>query len=343
MYFHTSMIGHVGGEEIWCVLNRISATLYHVADLAEAAQTYSILLTLIKMVILNDWDSFACWKNKTGCLQTIENPTGIPAYKMFSFYFWPYPSHPLGQKWVLSPEPTLSNQATTYLGYSVEDACSLTQFVPPTSRTNRAWILSKRLSYLSPGKEPAWTADDFNAASSRTGVEFSLGAELDDGQTRPAPDLALPHAYTNHGRMNKTVFMSNIAQSKILIGIGNPIVSPTPYDALCLGVPFINPLDQWDEKNPLDSSKWHGQHHFASILGKPYVYNVRRGDREGFVQAIREALANPIGLYVPERMRMPSLERRIEEIIDHDWEAEEKKQAEWCHESCGCTQPCDLS
>lgn len=40
------------------------------------------------------------------------------------------------------------------------------------------------------------------------------------------------------------------------------------------------------------------QQPFLSVLGPPYVYHVQHGDEEGFVNAVREALDNPIDRYV---------------------------------------------
>ena len=37
-------------------------------------------------------------------------------------------------------------------------------------------------------------------------------------------------------------FMMEVAKSKVMLGIGSPRWSPSPYYALCLGVPFINPV-----------------------------------------------------------------------------------------------------
>ncbi|KAJ7464576.1 hypothetical protein FB451DRAFT_1042352 [Mycena latifolia] len=349
MYFMANMIGHIGGEEIWAnstmlAMKNLGYTVLYAQDMVEAVQIYRMVPDLVKIVIVNDDDSFACWKNTERCRKTAQNPTGIPAHKMLSFYFWPFPNHPLGAKWVLSPEPYAlepnTNKNTTYLGYSVEHACALTDFVPAEARPNQAWILAKQLSYLSPDKLPPWTTEDYDVAANLTGVHYALGAGLADGETHPPPGLQTPEAYENHGKMEKGAFMRRLAQSRVLIGVGNPIVSPTPWDALCLGVPFVNPLDRWDENNPEDASHWHGQHAFLSMLGKPYVYNVRRGDHAGFVQAIWEAISNPIGPYVPERMRISSVEQRLDKIVNYDWEAEERKQAEWCHEPCGCTTPC---
>ena len=137
--------------------------------------------------------------------------------------------------------------------------------------------------------------------------------------------------------------------------------SPTPYDALCLGVPFINPIVEvshlvqvplpiswclilylkWDHDNPGDRSKWYTQHEPLSKLGSPYVYNVFKNDTEGFVRAIEAALENPIERFVTsviqfdqkadrfycassvlDRMRLGAVERRLGAILEHDWEAE---------------------
>ncbi|KAJ7117559.1 hypothetical protein C8R44DRAFT_879122 [Mycena epipterygia] len=72
-----------------------------------------------------------------------------------------------------------------------------------------------------------------------------------------------------------------------------------------------------------------------AFMKPPYVYNVRQGDREGFVKAIKDALANAIESYIP----VSSVEWRLAEIMDHDWE---RSQAEWCNEPCGCLTPCDM-
>ena len=39
-------------------------------------------------------------------------------------------------------------------------------------------------------------------------------------------------------------FMMEVAKSKVMLGIGSPWWSPSPYYALCLGVPFINPVSR---------------------------------------------------------------------------------------------------
>jgi hypothetical protein len=57
-------------------------------------------------------------------------------------------------------------------------------------------------------------------------------------------------------------------------------------------------------------------------LDPPYVYNVFKGDTEGLVQAVKDAVSHPIGSYVLESMRMSSVEKRLATILENDWESE---------------------
>lgn len=52
------------------------------------------------------------------------------------------------------------------------------------------------------------------------------------------------------------------------------------------------------------------------------MYNVRTDDTKGFVRAIRKAMDFPIARFVPEEMRMESVERRLNEILERNWEKE---------------------
>ena len=93
------------------------------------------------------------------------------------------------------------------------------------------------------------------------------------------------------------------------------------------------------------------------MISSADIHQVRRGDREGLIQAVKGALDNPIescvdficalelsdhgSRYIPEWMRMSSIEERVAEIVDTDWEEAEREQAKWCNKPCGCQEPCD--
>ncbi|KAJ6615656.1 hypothetical protein B0H10DRAFT_2040487, partial [Mycena sp. CBHHK59/15] len=246
-----------------------------------------------------------CWfDGGAACLRTEGNPSGIPAWKIFTMNFWSSADNPMGPQWTLSPEDYKSEglSANTYLGYSIESQCALRPFV---------YILAKFLHMFRPDQR-AWGAEFFHSATNATGVPFLAGtlpASLDTLPADPADDA----------------FYNVLSHSLALVGIGNPRISPTPYDALCLGVPFINPVLSWDHNNPADRSRWETQHGMLNHLSPPYVYHVFNTDREGFVQAIKDAIANPIQSYVLERMKISSVEYRLGKILEHDWRAEAAK------------------
>lgn len=90
----------------------------------------------------------------------------------------------------------------------------------------------------------------------------------------------------------------------------------TPYEALCMGIPFLNPIQsvrhfpsalvtsmltrhwQWDNDHPDDRSRWVVSNTIAKSLPPPYVYNVWREDENAFMDSFRGAVSNPVERYV---------------------------------------------
>lgn len=97
-------------------------------------------------------------------------------------------------------------------------------------------------------------------------------------------------------RMDRATFQNQVARSRVVLGVGTPLLSPTPWEALCLGVPFINPVKGWSASKPEDRTRWWAQQDgvWWSGLDEPYVYHVKVGDRAGFERAIRKAMDTPI-------------------------------------------------
>jgi hypothetical protein len=164
-------------------------------------------------------------------------------------------------------------------------------------------------------------------------VSFVAGATIDD------PKLALPGGITNLGLLPMETFFSEISRSRVLVGISQPFHSPSPYDALCFGVPFINPVIDWDRRHPENRAKWRVQQVGLRMLEPPYVYHVKRGDVEGFWKAIQHAIERPIdrsvlifvfpirslmtvSRYIPPHMTLEQLKQRVGSIIERDWKSE---------------------
>ncbi|KAF7356321.1 hypothetical protein MVEN_00964400 [Mycena venus] len=320
--------GYIGGEAIWALstfqaLRNMGYTVLFAANMEGAVHLYHIFGNLVKIVIASVDQASKCFRSTT-CVRSAANPPGIPAWKIFSQHFWQNPANPLGAKWTLSPEPYRGG--TTYLGYSIEGQCAKYPFIPHGQRKAQVYILAKFLKFFHPDSR-TWKPEFFDAATNATGLSFVMAARDLPGAPKISPsDLpaSLENLIDPSGRsgLKQAEFYDVLSRSVALVGVGNPMLSPTPYDALCLGVPFVNPVKRWDPKNPDDRTKWQTQHDQLRHLSAPYVYNVRVGDRDGFVNAIKDAAANPIQSHVLERMKMSSVEHRLGNIIEHDWKAE---------------------
>jgi len=326
--FRLEMLGQVSGEMIWArstvkALRNMGYTFLYTSSLAQTVQLYQTFPDLVKAIIGEGEEASDCFDDKDNCALSTDNPTGIPPWKFFSFAFWGHPANPLGSRWTLSPEnyKGMGFGQNTYLGYSIEDACRMQPFIPHSQRENQAYILAKLLSFLTPERDRAWAPAIFDAATHETGIKYIIAA-INDTLQGEWPAAELPSNHEDLGLIGQATFLDKLSRTRVLIGIGNPAISPTPYDALCLGVPFINPILNWDRQNSSDKSQWTTQHPVLEQLEPPYVYNVFRDDLDGFVQAIKNAISHPIESYILEPMRMSSVEKRFAAILEHDWQSE---------------------
>ncbi|EIM85956.1 uncharacterized protein STEHIDRAFT_168983 [Stereum hirsutum FP-91666 SS1] len=392
----------IWAASIMQVLTNMGYTYLLVQDLSQAVYYHHMLPSLIRTIILQDDLVQKCASDAEFCARSPRNPHGIPLWKILAFHFWGGNIHPLGWTYTLSPEPysllspssspSSPSSVNTYIGYSIESTCTTIPFVPHSERPNQAWVLAKLLTYMSPNLDrpawhptPAWTGAIMDRAAGETGVRYLFGARDDTGvddtgveeggdadrerekereeeRERKRPDMPSRENYENVGQRPREEFVRELARSRVLIGVGNPLISPTPYEALCLGVPFINPL--YDvclpsflpsflplnpdplppdpsppnpsppididlppyDLNAQDPNKMPAQQPFLSVLGPPYVYHVHHGDEEGFVNAVREALDNPIDRYILDRMRLSEIEKRLQAVLEWDREMEQEQE-----------------
>jgi hypothetical protein len=168
----------------------------------------------------------ACFDDSSGCLKSGHHPHGIPAWKLFSFYFWTNINHPLGTRWTLSPENYTmesSNWINTYLGYSVEPSCLTHEFIPPNERPKQGYVMAKKASYLAPRPERAWTFEDFDKVAEETGIQLVSGLYFDANEQPQlnVPD-ALPKSIKNYGPLKQPQFIATLSRSRVLIGVGLP-------------------------------------------------------------------------------------------------------------------------
>lgn len=175
---------------------------------------------LITAIIVEQEYTFKCFEDKENCILSEINPDGIPAWKLFSFQFWPVISNPLGASWTLIPEDYNKYHPdwdkATYVGYSIQESCHTRTFVPHNERKKQAYVLTKQLSRFSVGPDVAWPTGFWAAASEATGIQFVVGA-VDGGS-----EAQLPAGITNYGQLDQPTFLEHLSHSQVLIGVGHP-------------------------------------------------------------------------------------------------------------------------
>ncbi|KAK1922888.1 hypothetical protein DB88DRAFT_493059 [Papiliotrema laurentii] len=344
-HFGNSQRGHTSGEDIWAgslinILQSHNYTLLYTYEPLESLLVYKALSDYIPLVIMEAQATDQCvmlgtinreiaaaakpkvhgleWLDpeaELGCAKRVGFEEGIPVQKIRSLHFWVGQRHPL-PSFTLSPENYTGWYADTgnyYLGYHLEH-CRHVSAARPHKR--RAFILGKRPDYFSEEKY-AWPRNVLEELT----AEIGDGFEFVGGAGKKGVDEMPMKGITNLGSMDKETWNREVAESAVMLGVGNPPLSPSPYDAWCLGVPFINPILRRDAKNPDDVSKWNVQHNALKDFGPPYVYHVWKEDKEALKQAIQSAISTPFEPFIPDRMKRENVEQRLLHLVHHNWTA----------------------
>ncbi|TXT07354.1 hypothetical protein VHUM_03074 [Vanrija humicola] len=202
----------------------------------------------------------------------------------------------------------------TYIGYG-DGVPSDLAIVPFEKRPNRVYIFAKTARYIRDSWFPLeWYERVYKELEPEfPGLEF-VGGYLDTGNDAVE---GVPSFFKNLGPMNPEEFDQQLKSAKVLLGIGNPRGSPTPYRSLAMGVPFLNPHKFYGGSN-----KWEPQHDMMQSVPAPYVYNVDVKVYAEFVGALRDALKTPIPETRFARNLPEVYDKRLSDFALHDWEAE---------------------
>lgn len=90
------------------------------------------------------------------------------------------------------------------------------------------------MRYLEDPARFSWTLSGLARIQRRLGIRVVAGMVIDRDEVAKAYDQS---GLTNVGPLNKTEFYKHLAHSSVLVGVGQPRISPSPWDALCMGVP----------------------------------------------------------------------------------------------------------
>ncbi|KAJ7651985.1 hypothetical protein DFH06DRAFT_538320 [Mycena polygramma] len=276
--------------------------IYSARDTVFAHGVHALFPSYTRAVIFDPHDLTACVKNTRGCLRSPENQDGIPLWKLFSWTQLPHdqPASPLGFAWTLTGE--VFPRGETFVGFSVERSCRDIPYVEPTERLDRAFILANLETYFYGPRHNNWPPKYFEDSGAETGVQFVASLDPEDARLASYPEIEGEHHVPSNlveiGWLPPSRVLEEISKSRLFIGLWDPREQPVVYEALCLGVPFLNPIRYWDANNPNDTSKWVTQITGLSDLGPPYAYNVFWHDYEGFKKAVADAMAHPIERFI---------------------------------------------
>ncbi|WVQ84839.1 hypothetical protein IAT38_006996 [Cryptococcus sp. DSM 104549] len=288
------------------------------ADMRKTVELWHRHRGNVRAVLADPEQVKICWEDeRQKCLKTEENMDGIEAWRILGFWYWDDPGNPLGPAFTLSPSPRNPNH---FLSYSIEPTCRRLPYLPPALRSSppQAYLLAKQMNYLDDTPKFSWTLPALVGLQDELGIQVVAGMKNDDEETaKRVEEIGL----RNLGPLGKLEFYAQLAKSFVFIGVGRPRISPSPWDALCMGVPFINPILTWDEADPTNRSSWHAQQWHMTDLSPPYVYSVPAHNLTALTEAVREALDNPIESYIPDYMKFDFVCERMAEVVEGPWRA----------------------
>ncbi|KAJ6583502.1 hypothetical protein DFH09DRAFT_1144632 [Mycena vulgaris] len=295
---------------------------------------------LVTHTWLDDEHLIWCFQDTEHCMLSAQNPDGVPLHKLFAFTFWgSLPSsgkwlppigapswsfNPLGREWNLVPYQM--PESHFFLGYHYE-GCQALPYVPYAERTDQIVVIAKKSSYFHPTTNPLAFPPGFytrlnNALNSANNSNYTLisNALIDEG-------FLVPEGLTDSGLLPQKEYDLMLSDTKSLLGIGRPLISPTPYAALCRGVPVVLP---YSSKSGCPA--WPGvgdwcafvegghQHGPAAALGEPWVYVVDvDGSEEEIIETIGRAVRTPIEPFEPEEMKILAVRHRLLDYFEIDW------------------------
>ena len=101
-----------------------------------------------------------------------------------------------------------------------------------------------------------------------------------------------PSSIINHGPLKPDEFILLLRKMAFVIGLGHPLDSPTPLEAIANGAAWLNPssISAYDDTKVVKIM--HSQHQGLKVLGMPYVYNVDLANVTSVLLAAERAFKN---------------------------------------------------
>ncbi|KAG7529383.1 hypothetical protein FFLO_05698 [Filobasidium floriforme] len=331
----------VWGQSIYNSLTNLGYTCIVAISVDEVYRYYRQMPDLVKIIIT---EHVPLMDQDPKYMESVEHPDGIPIWKLFWMTFFPNRGQGvLKGKWTINAvKHPYDSDSYNYLGYSIEDHCNSVPFVPLADRPEQAWLFAKQATYFYKSAF-AWERTWFNNLTRDVpGLSVKGAFSVDEHyQWNPDKDGHFDNVpgglvgVENVGRIGPEQFNDELSHSRVLLGVGDPWYSPSPFYSLCFGVPFINVVRKWNEAKPDERWNWDVQQPELVTWDPPYVYHVKSKDYDGLVSALKQAMTVPIPRTILPHMTQAEHELRMQALMETDWYDEAVQELERRKESGG--------
>eukprot|EP01033_Poteriospumella_lacustris_P016172 gene16172-11567_t len=114
------------------------------------------------------------------------------------------------------------------------------------------------------------------------------------------------------GHLTSAQWFGHLAQSKFLLGLGNPLLGPSAVDAVSLGCMFIDPI----YKTPAHTAQYRSQHPYLHDVAPEYVCTYHEGNAEELTRCVEKALSVTLPPKIPDELTREAYFRRVQTIFD---------------------------
>jgi hypothetical protein len=114
-----------------------------------------------------------------------------------------------------------------------------------------------------------------------------------------------------HGHVNKDGWVQLLAESKFLLGLGDPLLGPSAIDAISMGCVYINPVHASPVRGHFKT-----QHDYAmDKIGAPYVCNANFNDMKSVLKCVDFALKADLPPFNPPDFEHDAYIARVKDIF----------------------------
>lgn len=196
--------------------------------------------------------------------------------------------------------------------------------IPWEERNNTVVILTKRADifydeWLGKRLLPRW--QDIARTLAEQGFELLAMAGDDSGQH------PIPESIRSMGRVGRTEYQAILGHAKVMLGIGRPEISPSPFVALGKGLSVVMPY-----KGPTPTPPGYQlydpaivQHGPINAIGEPYVHTYDANDIEDLKRALLAAISTPMESYTPPDYTEQHTRAQAKKFLWHDYERDYRR------------------